>query len=122
MRLTNISHTHDWLFAPSNLDVGGLGWQPLTKHGPPQVLQQASLLSSEDRLQLPPLLGVCIVSYVQTSRPIAVEEITRPLSCKRNLRSTKIDTIGAATLNIESQLRAAPSLIRLSLRPKPART
>jgi len=89
--------------APSDLDCGRLGGQPVTDHGAPQSFEQATLFPRKDRLQLATLLGICTVADVQTSRSLAAKEIAWPLRCESDFGSVEIDALGIAALNVETK-------------------
>ncbi len=119
-RLSETSDPEERRLAPSDLDCGRLGGQPVTDHGAPQSFEQATLFSRKDRLQLATLLGICTLADVQTSRSLAAKEIAWPFRRESDLGSVEIDAVGIAAPNVETKCATASALVRRPLRTKPA--
>src|SRR6516165_9063307 len=120
-RLSETSDPEERRVAPSDLDRGRLGGQPVTDHGTPQSFEQATLFSRKDRFQLAALLGVCTVADVQSSRSLAAKEIAWPFRRESDLGSIEINAVRIAALYVETKCATAPALVRRPLRTKPAR-
>src|SRR6266536_641000 len=120
-RLSETSDLKGGRSAPSDVNLSHLRRKPAADYGAPQPLKQTTLLAGKNRLQLAPLRVACTVANVQTSCPVAAEEIAGPFRSKSDLGPAEVDAIGTPGLDVEAECTGTPALIRRTLRTKPAR-
>jgi hypothetical protein len=70
------------------------------------------VLTAEDRLQRPPLLGRSPLVEVEPRRPVAGPEVPRPIGQQDDRVPGQVEPIGVAALDIEDEGTRAPPLIR----------
>jgi hypothetical protein len=121
-RPTYLTHGDRHSLTMTDVNPGGLGWEPLGDDSAHNPLEQAAFLTAENGFKLPTLVCARIRIDVETRFAISAKEIARPFRRKDHLHPPDVDAVNLPLFDIVQDGAATPPLVGGGVRAQPAGT